>query len=285
MPLRSNTRRNNNTFSSRCIYRSPRPIIIDEGNYWPAIHNTVQAGFVRDGRPVRIGLRCGICDDHVLAFPPGALHNPDSQATDNVVVLPCGHFYGTTCIARWRATQDRNGQTPTCPACRYPLVHRACGHPVSLLKSAFTTLRLSRPDGEAESTILSLPTRLPAALLQMMGKQDHNNNENNDNNDDGGGGGGGGGNNSKRDENEEEKYCPSCRQKRILDRRAAITRNRQMASPPPPTTSSSSSSSSSLPRTDDLSHPCSRSEKYGERFGIDCTCSATIKNPRNSFAL
>lgn len=165
-----------------------------------------------------MGLCCAICDDAVLGFPAVALHNPADQATEGVAVLPCGHFYGAACVSGWLATQNRARRAPTCPDCRHPLVHRACGHAVRLLSSPFTPLR---PRGAAEgagAVMLSLPTHLPPALLRMMDKKD-NNNSNNSNNGNGNQNKGGG-------QVEEDEYCSSCRSKQALARRAAMLRDR-----------------------------------------------------------
>ncbi|KAK7751407.1 hypothetical protein SLS62_006663 [Diatrype stigma] len=172
----------------------------------------MHAGFVRDGRPVRMGLCCAICDDAVLAFPIVALHNPANQATEGVAVLPCGHFYGAACVSKWLATQHRARRAPTCPDCRHPLVHPACGHGVRLLSSPFTPLRPRGAREEQGAVMLSLPTHLPPALLRMIDNKYNSNNNGNTNNSNG--------------HVEEDEYCPSCRSKQASARGAAILRDR-----------------------------------------------------------
>ncbi|KAI1817763.1 hypothetical protein GGS20DRAFT_531655 [Poronia punctata] len=62
--------------------------------------------------------------------------------TEYIAILPCGHFFGSTCLERWMMTCDANSPHNTfpfppntttttsahCPICRYEMRHASCGH-------------------------------------------------------------------------------------------------------------------------------------------------------------
>lgn len=45
---------------------------------------------------------------------------------EKLVVLPCGHAFGSACLEKWRTTDARH--TNHCPLCRFKLFYRKCKH-------------------------------------------------------------------------------------------------------------------------------------------------------------
>ncbi|KAI1264498.1 hypothetical protein F5Y18DRAFT_436886 [Xylariaceae sp. FL1019] len=98
-----------------------------------------------EGRKIQIELTCQICMTSKLILPDWitsdyckkvrhGLH--PSPYTYNIEepldVLPCGHFIGGECMATWfKGLTDRD-KIPTCPLCRFPLIHSGCGHCVRI---------------------------------------------------------------------------------------------------------------------------------------------------------
>ncbi|KAK5635491.1 hypothetical protein RRF57_011203 [Xylaria bambusicola] len=88
-----------------------------------------------EGFIVKLDLKCGICFDHPLwvadcASPDEHFHS--TELFEGIVVIPCGHYYGSECLDEWLRTSNREGFANqegafSCPACRYSLKYR-CGH-------------------------------------------------------------------------------------------------------------------------------------------------------------
>ncbi|RYC56659.1 hypothetical protein CHU98_g9559 [Xylaria longipes] len=65
-------------------------------------------------------VECGICGTGL------AINQRADQDHEAFAMLPCGHLFGYRCITRWVE------QMPNCPQCRMNMVHRACGHDITI---------------------------------------------------------------------------------------------------------------------------------------------------------
>ncbi|KAI5926868.1 hypothetical protein F4810DRAFT_653868 [Camillea tinctor] len=92
-----------------------------------------ETGIDEHGHPVRIDLRCQICQCSRLEMPccvaprgPGVLDHP----VEPLSVLPCGHMFGSSCLEKWVSSQEEEEVIPCCPMCRFELIYRDdyCGH-------------------------------------------------------------------------------------------------------------------------------------------------------------
>ncbi|KAI1176052.1 hypothetical protein F4777DRAFT_548262 [Nemania sp. FL0916] len=59
----------------------------------------------------------------------------DMEDFEILTPLPCGHFFGGECLDAWHEQQAADGKKPTCPLCRFVLVHPGCGCNVYLTGS------------------------------------------------------------------------------------------------------------------------------------------------------
>ncbi|KAI1736869.1 hypothetical protein F4680DRAFT_451481 [Xylaria scruposa] len=86
-------------------------------------------GVDEDGNPVVVDLTCSICMESKLLVSncQAANSSSDSRPSEDLCVMPCGHFIGYDCLYEWLLTTANS--TPTCPLCRFELVYR-CGHDV-----------------------------------------------------------------------------------------------------------------------------------------------------------
>ncbi|KAI0018305.1 hypothetical protein F4780DRAFT_794747 [Xylariomycetidae sp. FL0641] len=121
-------------------------------------------------RPVQLSLTCGICLDRTLAlpWPPPSPSFPPTE-TEPVAVLPCGHFFGATCLARWLDAQQHPqspspspspsplspphgpaGGSGSCPVCRFALAYPCCGAAVA---PRIYDPRAGPPPGQVPATL------------------------------------------------------------------------------------------------------------------------------------
>ncbi|KAJ8123891.1 hypothetical protein ONZ43_g263 [Nemania bipapillata] len=85
-----------------------------------------------------VKLHCEIC--HVkrinlpewLDGPSDTVETFDPENFEHICVLPCNHFFGFECIQQWVKDQADLGKEPSCPKCRFSLVHPGCKHKVKL---------------------------------------------------------------------------------------------------------------------------------------------------------
>jgi hypothetical protein len=75
-------------------------------------------------------LLCVICTESRLTLPAGSRrgeHRPGGEAArdSDPAMLPCGHVFGSACLAVWLAAHDM------CPACRFVLQYELCWHPIA----------------------------------------------------------------------------------------------------------------------------------------------------------
>ncbi|KAI1126207.1 hypothetical protein F5Y10DRAFT_293965 [Nemania abortiva] len=84
-------------------------------------------------REVRIQLKCEICLDKDLRLPHwvSGCSKIDRRSSEDICVLPCGHFFGKKCMMEWTKQSDYI-QSPVCPKCRFPLVHPKCKHKIHI---------------------------------------------------------------------------------------------------------------------------------------------------------
>ncbi|RWA11841.1 hypothetical protein EKO27_g3262 [Xylaria grammica] len=88
---------------------------------------------------VQVQLDCGICFAKRLLLPAWIDHDHQhlkstQESSEQVCVLPCGHFFGDECITAWVKYGSHGDKPPTCPSCRFELVHPMCKHPIELAK-------------------------------------------------------------------------------------------------------------------------------------------------------
>ncbi|KAI1746590.1 hypothetical protein F4782DRAFT_43708 [Xylaria castorea] len=82
---------------------------------------------------VDIHLTCDICHDKRLRLPcwiDSSAYLSEDCDSEDLCVLPCGHFFGHHCIKQW-ADQKKDG-IPDCPNCRFALLYPECEHPIKL---------------------------------------------------------------------------------------------------------------------------------------------------------
>lgn len=96
------------------------------------IHSHVDA----EGRPVLLDLTCMICNVRPIEVPEEiAPRRPGYQRyhPEAFVVLPCGHFMGGRCYARWHSVNVQEHSRPHCPLCRFNMDYPACHHSIPLI--------------------------------------------------------------------------------------------------------------------------------------------------------
>ncbi|KAI1390320.1 uncharacterized protein F4822DRAFT_401544 [Hypoxylon trugodes] len=88
------------------------------------------------GNRIILNLTCDICRTEQLEVPPTVTPSRrpgEHNRLEQMLVLPCGHFFGFTCMQAWiAACKDRNA-VPNCPACRFDLCYPECDHDIRLL--------------------------------------------------------------------------------------------------------------------------------------------------------
>ncbi|KAI0449969.1 hypothetical protein F5B21DRAFT_529381 [Xylaria acuta] len=114
--------------------------ITDIGTWWElskyltAYH---PSAFEEDDQPfVNLHLTCDICQEKRLRLPiwvDEQAYLGEDRDSEDLCVLPCGHFFGHHCIKQW-VDQERQIEDgpPDCPKCRFPLLYPECGHPIKL---------------------------------------------------------------------------------------------------------------------------------------------------------
>ncbi|KAI1828564.1 hypothetical protein F4861DRAFT_8575 [Xylaria intraflava] len=105
------------------------PRIINDSPLFGHFAPYLDKGLDENGCPVIVDLTCGICQDHKLIPSRATLSSArfNFGETEWLSVLPCGHFFGSKCLARWLDHLEDNGVCPTCPLCRFELAYD-CGH-------------------------------------------------------------------------------------------------------------------------------------------------------------
>ncbi|KAI0539524.1 hypothetical protein GGR58DRAFT_500172 [Xylaria digitata] len=81
----------------------------------------------------QVRLTCEICMEKRLRLPSwiDQLESTNTEEnSEDLCVLPCGHFFGAECITTWVEQRQGDEVTPDCPMCRFPLIHRFCGHAI-----------------------------------------------------------------------------------------------------------------------------------------------------------
>ncbi|KAI1739497.1 hypothetical protein F4680DRAFT_466347 [Xylaria scruposa] len=83
-----------------------------------------------------VRLTCDICQTKRLRLPSWIDRTADPrdpsyvQDSEDLCILPCGHFFGYCCIKRWMDTK-KDG-VPCCPKCRFVLLYPECEHLIRL---------------------------------------------------------------------------------------------------------------------------------------------------------
>ncbi|KAI0521395.1 hypothetical protein F5B22DRAFT_662509 [Xylaria bambusicola] len=74
-----------------------------------------------------VKLTCDICRTSHLRVPPWLAGNASftDENSENICVLPCGHFFGYECMKTWTTRDIETAKQ--CPNCRYKLTHPVCG--------------------------------------------------------------------------------------------------------------------------------------------------------------
>jgi hypothetical protein len=91
-------------------------------NYFPSPNEAFQSQG-ENTTPRR--LICTICFETELK-PADNVAGPYRDS--DPAVLPCGHVFGWVCLQFWLEARPGKG---SCPTCRFPLRHDACGHAVA----------------------------------------------------------------------------------------------------------------------------------------------------------
>ncbi|KAI0860048.1 hypothetical protein F4860DRAFT_234045 [Xylaria cubensis] len=100
--------------------------------YLTAYHPTSQASFEKM-EYVDVHLNCDICQTRRLRLPDwidSTAYGCGDHDSEDICVLPCGHFFGHSCIRTWMNT-NKDG-VPSCPKCRFPLLYPECEHEINL---------------------------------------------------------------------------------------------------------------------------------------------------------
>ncbi|KAI8632197.1 hypothetical protein F5Y19DRAFT_492083 [Xylariaceae sp. FL1651] len=113
----------------------PRRITNEDVSLFSDFAQYLDTGIDEFGIPVTVDVCCLICQTSRLAVPDrvSALepHGPlEDQSAEWMAVLPCGHFFGSDCLARWLQISDGQSdihEGPYCPLCRLELRY-GCGH-------------------------------------------------------------------------------------------------------------------------------------------------------------
>ncbi|RSL94485.1 hypothetical protein CEP52_012593 [Fusarium oligoseptatum] len=93
--------------------------------FWPSL----KAQLLRpDSTVSNCCISCTICYENVDLGSAAAAATHESAHT--AVVLPCGHIFGSSCLAFWQQSLVDRGQDPSCPTCRLVTIHEGCKHPV-----------------------------------------------------------------------------------------------------------------------------------------------------------
>ncbi len=113
----------------------------------------------------RLELTCSICRAATLRLPRATMSNREGLPTEDLTVAPCGHVFGAQCLAAWMSSRFAEGAVPGCPACRFPLLHSACGHYLTVRGFSFDG---DEEDGEDERQqrrhLGGLPDRVPVVV-------------------------------------------------------------------------------------------------------------------------
>ncbi|KAF2967304.1 hypothetical protein GQX73_g6268 [Xylaria multiplex] len=83
---------------------------------------------------IQVRLTCDICCIKHLRLPGwNDRLEPTNTAdnSENICVLPCGHFFGDECIRNWVGQRHDDIDGATCPKCRFQLTHKECGHEIT----------------------------------------------------------------------------------------------------------------------------------------------------------
>ncbi|CAJ2514104.1 Uu.00g022230.m01.CDS01 [Anthostomella pinea] len=106
--------------------------------YWPdlAKYITAYAPYTpkpENWTPVHISLECLVCRSGQLKLPSWVT-DPDkmTESSEELCVLPCGHFLGFDCMQMCVAQSEADGRTPSCPKCRLELTYTKCKHEIPL---------------------------------------------------------------------------------------------------------------------------------------------------------
>ncbi|KAI0872715.1 hypothetical protein GGS24DRAFT_502537 [Hypoxylon argillaceum] len=118
-------------------------------------------------KKVSINLDCTICNDKHIKLPSWVDGRPNAtqDECEELCVLPCGHFFGRQCIINWAQQQVNNRVVPSCPTCRFELLHPVCGHMVSL--DSFSNMIDSNVD-------YGMGGSVPCTRLHKLDKDNHN---------------------------------------------------------------------------------------------------------------
>ncbi|KAI0876312.1 hypothetical protein GGS24DRAFT_514262 [Hypoxylon argillaceum] len=96
----------------------------------------LDTGHDEDNNPVVVDLTCLICLQRKLDVPDRVTasdFNHARGARESMTILPCGHFFGSGCMARWIMENEWQEIIWHCPICRFELVYD-CGHEIEPLE-------------------------------------------------------------------------------------------------------------------------------------------------------
>ncbi|KAI2635959.1 hypothetical protein GGS21DRAFT_542845 [Xylaria nigripes] len=101
----------------------------DQATLFGDFASYIEAGVDENGSPVIFNLICTICQSRkLIARRETRTPSPyDLAEYEGLSVLPCGHYFGSECIAAWMHTCMSLNSEPSCPLCRFQLVY-SCGH-------------------------------------------------------------------------------------------------------------------------------------------------------------
>ncbi|CAM1505107.1 Fc.00g107440.m01.CDS01 [Cosmosporella sp. VM-42] len=97
-------------------------------NYWPKLKQLIK----EDPSVVnRLDLECPICyermtitdEEHVFEPILGGL-----KVSHQAGILPCGHMFGASCVAKMLTSNHSQNKVSACPCCRLTLKYRLCIH-------------------------------------------------------------------------------------------------------------------------------------------------------------
>ncbi|KAI1766509.1 hypothetical protein GGR53DRAFT_528596 [Hypoxylon sp. FL1150] len=100
------------------------------------VRELVRAHADADGNPVLLDLTCMICNVRPLEVPEAvAPRRPGYQryGPEAFIVLPCGHFFGDRCYARWHNINVEQHSRPHCPMCRFVMTYNTCNHDIPVV--------------------------------------------------------------------------------------------------------------------------------------------------------